>query len=141
MPGQKDLGKDNFIQAPRGFSGVQERLAAIGSAGVHGGKVSMHRLVDLLSTSPARLFGLFPRKGTIAVGSDADLVVYDPRTDLILSKAIALSRVDYCAYEGIRTHGSPWLVVQRGKIIAREGKVMGRPGGGEFLPRSKSGVL
>ncbi len=139
--GQKDLGKDNFVQAPRGFSGVQERLAAIGSAGVHSGKVSMHRLVDLLSTAPARLFGLFPRKGTIAVGSDADLVVYDPRTDLILSKAIALSRVDYCAYEGIRTHGSPWLVVQRGKIIAREGKVMGRPGGGEFLPRSKSGIF
>lgn len=139
--GQKDSGNDNFVLAPRGFSGVQERLAAIASAGVPGGKISMHRVVDLLSTAPARLFGLFPRKGTIAVGSDADLVVYDPRTDLIHSRAIALSRVDYCAYEGMRTHGSPWLVVQKGKIIAREGKVMGRPGGGEYLPRNKPGVL
>ncbi len=139
--GQKDAGKDSFIQAPRGFSGVQERMPAISSAGVDGGKISMHRVVDLLSTAPARLFGLFPRKGTVAVGSDADLVVYDPRTNLILSKALALSRVDYCAFEGMRTHGSPWLVVQRGKIIAREGKVMGRPGGGEYLARGKAGTL
>jgi dihydropyrimidinase len=139
--GQKDLGKDSFVQAPRGFSGVQERLSAISSAGVQSRKISINRLVDLLCTSPARLFGLLPRKGTIAVGSDADLVVFDPRTDQILSKAIALSRVDYCAYEGLRTHGSPWLVIQRGKIIAREGKVMGRPGGGEFLARAKAGVL
>ncbi len=139
--GQKDAGKDSFVQAPRGFSGVQERLPAISSAGVEGTRVSMHRLVDLLCTSPARMFGLFPRKGTIAVGSDADMVVYDPRTNLILSKALALSRVDYCAFEGMRTHGSPWLVIQRGKIIAREGKVMGRPGSGEFLARNKAVIM
>jgi len=139
--GQKDAGKDNFVQAPRGLSGVQERMAAVSSAGIHSGKASIHRLIDLLCTTPAKLFGLFPRKGTIAVGSDADLVVYDPRTDLILSKGLALSRVDYCAYEGMRTHGSPWLVIQRGRIISREGKVMGRPGGGEFLARVKSGIL
>jgi dihydropyrimidinase len=136
--GQKDAGKDNFTLAPRGISGVQERVAALLSPGVQNGKTPIHRLVDLLSTAPAKLFGLFPRKGTIAVGSDADLVAYDPRTDLILSKGLALSRADYCAYEGMRTHGSPWLVLLRGKIISREGKVMGRPGGGEFLPRSKT---
>lgn len=135
--GQKDAGKDSFVLAPRGFSGVQERFALICSQGIHQGKYSLHRLVDLLSTAPAKLFGLFPRKGTIAVGSDADLVVYDPRTDQILSKDLALSRVDYCVYEGMRTHGSPWLVIQRGRIISREGKVMGRPGAGEFLPRTK----
>ena len=101
----------------------------------------MNRAVDLLCTMPAKLFGLFPRKGTIAVGSDADLVIFDPRTDQILSKAMGLSRVDYCAYEGMRVHGYPWLVVQRGKIIAREGKAMGRPGGGEFLPRAKTGMI
>lgn len=139
--GQKDLGIDSFILAPRGFSGVQERLSAINSAGVQSGRISVHRMVDLLSTMPARMFGLFPRKGTIAVGSDADLVVFDPRSDQILSKAIALSRVDYCVYEGMRAHGSPWLVLQRGKIIAREGKVMGRPGGGEFLARAKFGMI
>ena len=134
--GQKDVGNENFSLAPRGFSGVQERLGAISSAGVQSGRISIHRMVDLLCTTPARLFGLFPRKGSLVVGSDADLVIYDPRTDQILSKAMALSRVDYCAFEGFRTHGSPWLVIQRGKIIAREGKVMGRPGGGEYLPRS-----
>jgi dihydropyrimidinase len=135
--GQKDLGLDSFVQAPRGFSGVQERLATITSAGAPNGRISMHRVVDLLCTMPAKLFGLFPRKGTIAVGSDADLVIFDPRTDQILSKAMALSRVDYCVYEGMRTHGSPWLVIQRGRIISREGKVMGRPGGGEFVARAR----
>jgi dihydropyrimidinase len=135
--GQKDLGADNFRLAPRGFSGVQERFGVISAAGVQGGRISVNRMIELLCTMPARLFGLLPRKGTLAVGSDADLVIYDPRTDQILSKDIALSRVDYCAFEGLRTYGSPWLVLQRGKIIAREGKVMGRPGGGEFLPRNK----
>jgi dihydropyrimidinase len=139
--GQKDAGKDSFMLAPRGFSGVQERFSLICSMGIHQGKYSLHRLVDLLSTMPARLFGLFPRKGTIAVGSDADLVIYDPRTDQILSKDMALSRVDYCVYEGMRTHGSPWLVLQRGRIISREGKVMGRPGAGEFLARAKPGTI
>ncbi len=139
--GQKDSGLENFIQAPRGISGVQERLAAISSSGVQRGRISIHRLVDLLCTSPARMFGLFPRKGTLSVGSDADLVVFDPRVDYILSKAMALSRVDYCAFEGMRSYGSPWLVLQRGKIIARDGKVMGRPGGGEFLARTKGSIL
>lgn len=139
--GQKDLGTEQFIKAPRGFPGVQERLAAIISAGVQSGRISINHMVDLLCTTPARLFGMFPRKGTLAVGSDADLVIFDPRADHTLSKTIALSRSDYCAYEGMRAHGFPWLVVQRGKIIAREGRVMGRPGGGEFLPRTKAGML
>ncbi len=139
--GQKDQGGEQFIRAPRGFPGVQERLAAIITAGVRSGRVSINRVVDLLCTTPARLFGLFPRKGTLAVGSDADLVIFDPRAEQMLSKAIALSRSDYCAYEGMSAYGSPWLVVQRGRIIAREGRVMGRPGGGEFLVRAKAGVL
>ena len=138
--GQKDLGLDSCLQAPRGFSGVQERLAAITTAGIQTGRLTLHRMVDLLCTMPARLFGMFPRKGTLAVGSDADMVIYDPRTDHYLSKAMALSRVDYCAYEGMRAYGSPWLVIQRGRVIAREGKVMGRPGGGEFLIRARAGA-
>jgi dihydropyrimidinase len=133
--GQKDLGADDFSRAPRGFSGVQERMSAICTASAQRGKIPMNRMVDLLSTTPAKLFGLFPRKGTLVVGSDADMLIYDPRTDQILSRGMSLSRVDYCAYEGIRSHGSPWLVIQRGRIIAREGKVMGRPGGGEYLAR------
>jgi len=138
--GQKDAGNENLALAPRGFAGVQERVSAICSAGIHSGRLSINKLVDLLCATPARLFGLFPRKGTLAVGSDADVMVFDPKAELALSKSIGLSRVDYSAYEGIRVRGTPWLVLQRGRVIAREGKVMGRPGGGEFLARSRFGA-
>lgn len=135
--GQKDLGKENFSQAPRGFAGIQERLAVLCSAGVHSGKINANRFVDLACSKPAKLFGLFPRKGTIAVGSDADMVIFDPKADAAVSKSLSLSRSDYTPYEGMRVRGAVWLVIQRGKVIAREGKVMGHPGGGEFLARDK----
>ena len=135
--GQKDQGNDDFTTAPRGFSGIQERLALLCSAGVQAGRISAHRLVDVACTTPARLFGLFPRKGTIAVGSDADMVIFDPKVEQTLSKSIGLSRADYTPFEGIKVRGATWLVIQRGRVIAREGKVMGRPGSGEFLPRAR----
>lgn len=138
--GQKNLGKENFTLAPRGFPGIQERLAVMYSAGVHTGKISPNRLVDIACTTPARIFGLFPRKGTLAVGSDADMVIFDPRAENAMSRANGLSRSDYTPYEGMRVRGATWLVLQRGKIIARENKVIGRPGGGEFLPRSKFSI-
>jgi dihydropyrimidinase len=139
--GQKDLGKDNFTLAPRGFPGIQERLSVLYTAGVHSGKISANRFVDLACTSPAKLFGLFPRKGTLAVGSDADMVIFDPKAEVLLSKSSSLSRSDYTPYEGMKMRGATWLVLQRGKVIAREGKVMGRPGCGEFLARAKFSVL
>ena len=139
--GQKNLGRENFTQAPRGFPGIQERLSLLCSAGVHGGKISPNRMVDLACTSPAKMFGLFPRKGTLAVGSDADMVIFDPKADFVLSKSLGLSRSDYTPYEGLRARGATWLVIQRGRVIARESKVMGRPGGGEFLSRSRFSLL
>jgi dihydropyrimidinase len=135
--GQKDCGKDNFTQAPLGVPGIQERIWLLYSAGVRGGHFSANRWVDLVSSTPAKLFGLFPRKGSLAVGSDADMVIFDPRAEGTLSKSISLSRVDYCLYEGMKVKGAIWLVLQRGKVIAREGRVMGRPGGGEYLPRAR----
>jgi len=135
--GQKDAGNENIAQAPRGFAGAQERVSAVCSAGVHAGRISPNRWVELLCTAPAKLFGLFPRKGALAVGSDADMIIFDPRVELTLSKSIGLTRADYCAFEGIKVKGAPWLVLQRGKVIAREGKVMARPGSGEFLARSR----
>jgi len=138
--GQKDLGQENFPQAPRGFPGIQERLCVLFSAGIQGGRLSANRIVDLACTSPAKLFGLFPRKGTLAVGSDADMVIFDPRAETTLCKSTSLSRSDYTPYEGMRMRGSAWLVLQRGKVIAREGKVMGRPGCGEFLARARFSV-
>jgi dihydropyrimidinase len=138
--GQKDAGNDNLLQAPRGFAGAQERVAALYSAGVQTGRISLNRFVDLVSTTPAKLFGLFPRKGSLAVGSDADIIVFDPKAEMTLSKSIGLSRVDYCAFEGMRVLGAPWLVLQRGRVIAREGKVMARPGSGEYVARSRFGL-
>jgi dihydropyrimidinase len=135
--GQKNVGKDNFTQAPRGFPGVQERLSVLYSAGVHAGKISANKMVEIACTTPAKLFGIFPKKGTLAVGSDADMVIFDPKMDVTLSKSISLSRSDYTPYEGMKVRGATWLVLQRGRVIAREGKIMGRPGSGEFLPRSK----
>jgi dihydropyrimidinase len=135
--GQKNLGKENFTQAPRGFPGIQERLSLLCSAGVHGGKISANRLVDLACTTPAKIFGLFPRKGTLAVGSDADMVIFDPKAEHLISKSAGLSRSDYTPYEGMKVRGATWLVLQRGRVIAREGKVMGRAGGGEFLSRAR----
>jgi len=135
--GQKNVGKEDFTQAPRGFPGIQERLSVLYTAGVHAGKISANKMVEIASTTPARLFGIFPKKGTLAVGSDADMVIFDPKMDLTLSKSIGLSRSDYTPYEGMKVRGSVWLVLQRGRVIAREGKVMGRPGSGEFLSRSK----
>jgi dihydropyrimidinase len=135
--GQKNLGKDNFTLAPRGFPGIQERLSLINSSGVQGNRITSNRLVDLACTTPAKMFGLFPRKGTLTVGSDADMVIFDPKAEFVISKAMSLSRSDYTPYEGMKVRGSTWLVLQRGRVIAREGKVMGRPGGGEFLSRSK----
>lgn len=138
--GQKDAGKDNFMLTPRGFPGIQERLSLLCSAGVHTGKISANRLVDLVSTSPAKLFGLFPRKGTLAVGSDADMVIFDPKAEVQISKDISLSRSDYTPYEGMKVRGVTWLVLQRGKVIARENKVMSRAGSGEYLSRIKFSV-
>jgi dihydropyrimidinase len=136
--GQKDAGKENFSLAPRGFPGIQERIALLHTAGVATGKISINRLVELVSTAPARIFGLFPRKGSLAIGSDADMIIFDPKAELTLSKSIGLSRADFCPYEGMKVRGAPWLVLLRGRVISREGKVMGRPGSGEYLPRLRT---
>jgi dihydropyrimidinase len=138
--GQKDAGNEDLAKGPRGFIGAQERLSALYVSGVQSERISLNRFVELVSTNPAKLFGLYPKKGTLAVGSDADMVIFDPKAEITLSKDIGLSRADYSPYEGIRVQGSPWLVLQRGKVIAREGKVMGRPGGGEYIPRQKYSV-
>jgi dihydropyrimidinase len=135
--GQKDLGRENFTLAPRGFPGIQERLSLVYSTGLQTGKITPNRLVDLISTMPAKIFGLYPRKGTLAIGSDADMVIFDPKAEVTLSKATSLSRSDYTPYEGMKVRGTTWLVLQRGKVIARENKVLGKAGGAEFLARAK----
>ncbi|HXJ44975.1 MAG TPA: amidohydrolase family protein, partial [Bryobacteraceae bacterium] len=116
--------------------GVEHRMSLIYSGGVAGGRFSVNRFVELVSTTPAKLFGLYPRKGTIAVGSDADLVIFDPgRTHTISAKTHHM-RVDYSMFEGIQVTGMPDIVLSRGKVVVDKDKFLGHAGQGKFLKRA-----
>ena len=132
---QKELGKDDFTKIPNGGPGVEHRMSLIFSGGVAGGRFSANRFVELVSTTPAKLFGLYPRKGTIAVGSDADLVIFDSRRKHTISAKTHHMRVDYSMFEGIGVTGMPDIVFSRGRVVVEGEKSLGRPGQGEFLRR------
>ena len=132
---QKELGKDDFTKIPNGGPGIEHRLSLIYTGGVHGKRFSANRFVEVVSTTPAKLFGLFPRKGTIAVGSDADIVVFNPTEQQTISAATHHMRVDYSMFEGIQITGIPKTVLSRGKSVIDSGKFVGRPGSGQFLRR------
>jgi len=132
---QKELGKDDFTKIPNGGPGIEHRLSLVYSGGVNGGRFSPNRFVQLVSTAPAKLFGLYPRKGTLAVGSDADLVVFDPNEEQTISVKTHHMRVDYSMFEGIRVKGVPKIVLSRGRTIIENGKFTGKPGSGEFIKR------
>ena len=133
--GQKDMGKDAFTRIPNGIPTVQERVDLVHTYGVATGRLDLQTMVDACSTQAARLFGLYPRKGTIRVGSDADLVVYDPAYRGTFSKATSHSKVDYSAYEGWEQRGRTSVVAVRGEVQARDGKFVGTIGRGQFLER------
>jgi len=138
---QKELGRDDFTKIPNGGPGIEHRLSLVFTGGVGGGRFSVNRFVELVSTTPARLFGLFPRKGTIAVGSDADLVIFDPSREETISAQTHHMRVDYSMFEGIRVKGLPRQVLMGGKLTIDSGRFVGRPGQGRFLKRQTySGV-
>jgi dihydropyrimidinase len=132
---QKLLGKDSFVTIPNGIPGIEERVNLLYSYGVKSGRLDLDRFVDAASTRVAKLFGLFPRKGTIAVGSDADLVVYD--TDYIgtISAKSQHTNNDYNGFEGMQTKGRPTVVTVRGKIQVRNGRFVGERGRGKLLKR------
>ncbi len=132
---QKELGKDDFTKIPNGGPGIEHRLSLIYTGGVHAKRFSANRFVELVSTAPAKLFGLYPRKGTIAVGSDADLVIFDPDEQQVISAKTHHMRVDYSMFEGIQITGVPKTVLSRGLTVIDSGKFVGRPGAGQFLRR------
>jgi dihydropyrimidinase len=136
---QKELGKDNFSKIPNGGPGVENRLSLIYNGGVASGRISLNRFVQLVSTAPAKLFGLFPKKGTIAVGSDADIVVFDPKAEMTISAETHHMNIDYNAYEGMTVTGVTETVLSRGKVIIEQGKYVGTPGEGRFLKRATFG--
>ena len=138
MSEQKVLGKDDFTKIPNGAPGIETRLTLVHNGGVRGGRISLNRFVELCSTTPAKMFGLFPRKGTIAVGSDADLVVFDPDADRTLSAKTLHMRVDYNPYEGTQVKGAPSIVISNGSVIVEDGRFVGKKGAGRFLKRGPS---
>jgi dihydropyrimidinase len=132
---QKLLGRDAFPQIPNGIPGIEERVNLLYTYGVRRGTLDLHRFVDAASTRAAKLFGLFPSKGTIAVGSDADLVIYDPAYRGRISAASQHSNCDYNAFEGMEIEGRPSIVTVRGKIQVRDGRFIGERGRGRLLKR------
>jgi len=132
----KAAGAHDFSRIPNGAPGIETRLALLWSEGVRTGKLSPGRFVEVTATAPARIFGLYPRKGTIAVGSDADLVIWDPERTTTIAAASHHSRVDYSCYEGRQVIGAPESVFLRGRRIVDRGRFVGRPGDGQFLPRA-----
>jgi dihydropyrimidinase len=137
--GQKTIGRDDFSKIPNGGPGLENRLHMIHEFGVRGGRLSLNRMVELLCTNPAKLFGLYPRKGTVAVGSDADLVVFDPEKRHVISAATHHSRSDYNLYEGTEVMGSPEVVLLRGRVLVEGDELVARPGVGPFVPRARFG--
>jgi dihydropyrimidinase len=133
---QKELGRDDFTKIPNGGPGIEHRMSLIYSGGVAQGRFSVNRFVELVSTTPAKLFGLYPRKGTIAVGSDADLVIFDPNRKHTISAKTHHMRVDYSMFEGIQVTGMPDAVLSRGRVVVEADKFLGRAGAGDFLKRS-----
>jgi dihydropyrimidinase len=134
---QKELGKDDFTKIPNGGPGIEHRLSLVYTGGVHGHRFSPNRFVQLVSTAPAKLFGLFPRKGTIGIGSDADLVVFDPNQEQVISAKTHHMRVDYSMFEGLKVKGMPKTVLSRGRAVIENGKFVGKAGSGEFVRRQR----
>jgi dihydropyrimidinase len=137
--GQKDAGIDDFRQIPNGGPGLENRLHMIHHFGVSQRRITLNRMVELLATNPAKLFGLYPRKGTIAPGSDADIVVFDPQKKLTLSASTHHSRADYNLFEGTEVTGAPEIVLRRGEVIVDGDELLGKPGSGQFVKRARFG--
>lgn len=135
---QKELGRDDFSKIPNGAPGVENRMSLVYNGGVVGKRISVNKFVELTSTAAAKIFGLFPKKGTIAVGSDADIVIFDPNrkeTISIDNHIMHHMRVDYNTYEGIEVQGVAETVISRGKIVVDKHQYVGKKGQGKFIKR------
>jgi dihydropyrimidinase len=135
MKEQKELGRDDFSKIPNGAPGVENRMALIYNGGVVEQRISLNRFVELTSTAAAKMFGLFPKKGTIAVGSDADIVIFDPDKEQTFGVKTQHMNADYSAYEGKTVKGVVDLVLSRGHVVIENGEFKGKAGGGQFLKR------
>jgi dihydropyrimidinase len=136
---QKILGKDDFTKIPNGGPGIENRMQLMYHYGVNQGQISLNRFVESTSTTPARIFGMYPRKGEIAPGSDADLVIWDPAALYTISAATHHMRVDYSMFEGYEVTGNARTVLSRGEVVVDGGQFLGKPGRGNYLKRTARG--
>jgi dihydropyrimidinase len=134
-PPQKQMGQGDFSKIPNGAPGIETRLMLLWDGGVRPGRINVHRFVEIVATNPAKMFGLWPRKGTIAVGSDGDMVIWDAEREVTLSARTHHMRVDYNPYEGRVVKGAPAAVLSRGDVIVEDGKFKGVHGRGLFVKR------
>jgi dihydropyrimidinase len=138
---QKALGRGDFTKIPNGGPGIENRLQLIWHFGVNQGRLTINRFVELVSTAPARLFGLYPKKGEIAAGSDADIVIWDPAVERTISAATHHMRVDYSLFEGFQVKGAARTVLSRGEVIVDGGEFLGKPGRGRRQKRTPRGCF
>jgi dihydropyrimidinase len=134
-PEQKSVGADDFTRIPYGVPGLETEMMVVYSEGVSKGRISVNTFVAAFSTNPARIFGFYPRKGTVAVGSDADFVLFDPHRSLTIDEARLHSRARYDPFNGMMVTGAPVLTLSRGEVIACEGQLLSEPGRGVHLTR------
>jgi dihydropyrimidinase len=138
--GQKELGRESFTRIPNGGPGVEDRLAMVYHGAMERG-FSLNKFVDITSTASAKMFGMFPKKGTIAVGSDADIVIFDPNREQVRSAKTHATHCDYNLFEGMKIKGVVETVLSRGKTVVENGKYIGHAGDGKFLKRGTCGVV
>ncbi len=138
--GQKDMGKEVFTKIPNGGPGIENRVQLMYDGGVNGKRISLNRWVDICCTAPAKMFGMYPKKGTIAAGSDADIVIWDPEKELTISVNTHHMNVDYSMYEGKKVKGNADTVISRGRVIVKDDKFFGTPGSGNYVKRDTYGT-
>jgi len=138
---QKKMGKDDFFKIPNGHPAIEHRMELLYSEGVEKGKISLTKYVEISSTNAAKIFGMYPRKGTIAIGSDADIVIFDPTKEHTISVKTHHMNCDYSAYEGQQVIGKTETVILRGKVAIEGNKCELRAGHGQFIPRSKTSKI
>jgi dihydropyrimidinase len=131
-------GRTSFRWVPNGIPGVETRLPILFSEGVGKGRISLNQFVALTSTNHAKTYGLYPKKGTIAVGSDADITIWDPARQMTISQTLMHGGSDYTPYEGIQVTGWPVSTMVRGRFVVRDGALVGREGAGQYVAREKS---
>ena len=136
MTEQKRFGREDFTKIPNGTGGLEDRMPVLWTRGVGAGRLTMNEFVAATSTNIARILNLYPRKGSVEVGADADIVVWDPKATKTISASTQFSAIDYNVFEGIACEGLPRITLSRGEVVYRDGQVTAEPGRGRFVPRA-----